>query len=70
MYIKGAFNISHTLHVVVCFPTSNPLSSLKSPVIWIRQHNLNKHVVMRRQVQSSDVETEKWKHPPERKEQI
>lgn len=54
-----------TLHIIVCLPAGDPLSSLKAPVIRVGQHNFHKDVVMGREVKSSDVETEEWKHPPE-----
>ena len=53
-----------TLAAVVRLPTGDPLASLKSPVVWIRQHHLHKHVVVRRQVETSDVKAEEGEHPP------
>lgn len=51
-----------TLHIIICFPTGDPLSSLKAPVVRIRQHNFHKDVVMSREVETCDVKTEEWKH--------
>lgn len=53
-----------TLNVVVSFPARHPLSSLKSPVIRVRQHNLHKHIVVGRRVQGRDIETQEGKHAP------
>lgn len=52
-----------TLHIIVCFSTSDPLSALKAPVIRVSQNNFHEDIVMRCEVESSDVETEEWKHP-------
>lgn len=51
-----------TLHIIICFPTGDPLSSLKAPVVRIRQNNFHKDVVMSREVETGDVETEEWEH--------
>ncbi len=52
-----------TLAAVVRLPTGDPLATLKPPVVWIRQHHLHKHVVVRRQGETSYVKTEKGEHP-------
>lgn len=59
-----------TLHIIVCFSTSDPLSALKAPVIRVSQNNFHEDIVMRCEVESSDVETEEWKHPSGGKKQI
>lgn len=56
----GLFEL--TLHIIICFPTGDPLSSLKAPVVRIRQNNFHKDVVMSREVETGDVETEEWEH--------
>lgn len=53
-----------TLHIIVCFSTGDPLSSLKAPVVRVSQNNFHKDVVMSREVKSSDIKTEEWEHPP------
>ena len=52
-----------TLAAVVRLPAGDPLASLKSPVVWIGQHHLHKHVVVRRQVETGDVKAEEGEHP-------
>lgn len=54
---------SPTLATIVCLPTGDPLATLKSPVVWIRQHHLHKHVVVGCQVETSYVKTEEREHP-------
>lgn len=56
-----------TLHIIVCFSTSDPLSPLKAPVIRVSQNNFHKDIVMRREVESSYVETEEREHPSGKK---
>lgn len=56
------FVLELTLHVIIRLPTGDPLSSLKAPVVRIRQDNFHKDVVMSREVETRDVETEEWKH--------
>lgn len=51
------------MHIIVRFSTSDPLATLKAPMIRVGQNNFYKHIVMGREVQSGDVETEEWKHP-------
>lgn len=60
------FVIFFTLAAVVRFPTCDPLSTLESPVVRIRQNHLHEHVVVGSQTQTSDVKAQKWKHPPGR----
>lgn len=53
-----------TLHVIVRFSTGDPLPSLEAPVVRVGQNHLHEHVVMSREVKSSDVETEEREHSP------
>lgn len=53
-----------TLHVIVRFPTGDPFSALKSPMVRVGQNNLHKHVIMRRQVESGNIKTQERKHSP------
>lgn len=48
----------------VRLPTGDPLATLKSPVVWIRQYHLHKHVVVRCQTETSYIKTEEREHPP------
>lgn len=57
------FLLELTLHIIVGFPTSDPLSSPKAPVVRVSQNHLYKHVVMGGEVESGDVEAEEWEHP-------
>lgn len=58
------------MHIIVSFATSDPLSSLKAPVIRVGQNNFHEDVVMSCEVKSGDVETEEWEHPPGKKKDI
>lgn len=58
-----------TLAAVVRLSTGDPLSTLKPPVVRVRQHHLHKHVVVRCQTETSYVKTKKWEHPSANTEQ-
>lgn len=53
-----------TLAAAVRLPTRDPFATLEPPVVRIRQNHLHEHVVVRRQVESSDVKAEEGEHPP------
>lgn len=53
-----------TLHIIVCFSTSHPLSPLKAPVVGISQYHLHKDIVVRCGVQARDVEAQEGEHSP------
>lgn len=63
-------NIDRTLAAAVRLPTGDPLATLKSPVVWIRQYHLHKHVVVRCQAETCYIKTEEREHPPTNTKEI
>lgn len=49
-------NILYTYYICVCFAAWHPLSSLKSPVVWISKYYIHKYIVVRSWVEARNVE--------------
>lgn len=59
--------LPHTWHVALCFATLDPFATLIPPVVLVSQDHIHVHVIVDRWIQTTDVEAQEWKHPPEKK---